>query len=321
MGMGFADNVYWLIACRLGQGLFTGTVPAAQTLVATATPDDRQGLALGALSSSLFAGMSAGVALGGWCADVFGYATSFVLGGCLSGVAVLVVIFGTREDFVRPGPKVKPAIPVTGWRRALPAIGPGLPLLAVVGAMALTHQFETPILPLLIQELRDGRLEGSAAVMGNMSAMGSVAAMMAGFAIGRFVDRFAPTRVAAICAVLTAACCIPFALAHTLGLGPLYIARFALFFFAAGLDPAFQAWLSRVTTPERRGAVFGWAATARSLGWMVGPLLGSGTADLFGLAEVYWFQAILFLSMIPLCLWATARMARSAAQLQPGTVG
>jgi len=143
-----------------------------------------------------------------------------------------------------------------------------------------------------------------------MSAVGAIAAMIAGTFVGQLVDRYAPTRVAAVCALFTAAACIPFAMAHTLGLGWLYAFRFASFFFAAGLDPAFQVWLSKVTTSQRRGAVFGWAATARLLGWMVGPLLGSGTADLFGLAETYWFQAVLFLSLIPLCFWAAARLAR-----------
>jgi DHA1 family multidrug resistance protein-like MFS transporter len=324
IGMGLATDVGWLIAFRVGQGLFTGTVPAAQTLVATSTPEQRQGVALGTLSAAIFAGMTAGVAAGGWCAELFGYSTSFIIGGCLSGVSVLIIMIGTSETFVRPQ-HVPPLVPVTGWRRLLPAIGPGLPLLAVVGGMSLTRQFETPILPLLIQELRDGRLEGSAGVMGNRAEIGSIEAMIAGTLIGQLSDRFAPTRIASVCAVLTAGTCIPFALAHQIGLEPLYAVRFAAFFFAAGLDPAFQVWLSRITSPERRGAVFGWATTARSLGWMIGPLLGSGIADQLGLAPTYWFQALLFLALIPLCFWAARRIARGAEQnptaAVPQTVG
>jgi hypothetical protein len=50
------------------------------------------------------------------------------------------------------------------------------------------------------------------------------------------------------------------------GFAALFGIRFALIYFAGGLDHVFQIWLAKVTSPERRGVIFGWGATAKALG-------------------------------------------------------
>jgi len=51
--MGFAQNVYQLLVLRAIQGTLTGTVPAAMTLVASSTPPERRGFAIGVLQPVL----------------------------------------------------------------------------------------------------------------------------------------------------------------------------------------------------------------------------------------------------------------------------
>lgn len=311
LGMGLAESVGALIVLRIAQGALTGTIPAAQTLIATATPDQRQGLALGTLSTAVFAGMTAGTALGGRIAETLGYAEAYLVSACLSGAATLLIVCGTRERFRRPPrPVVATGTPRRRWRDRLgPTLGATMPLLVVVAAVSFCRQYEIPLLPLLVQDLRGGRLAGSAGVMGDLAAVGAVAAMVAGAVMGALCDRWPPARLASLCAVATALCVVPFAFAPLVGLGWLFVAQFAGKFAATGLDPVFQAWLSRVTPTGSRGTIFGWASTARALGWMFGPLAASGVAAVTGIVPAFWPQVVCFLALVPLCHWAARRLA------------
>ncbi len=54
--MGFAQNVYQLLALRFLQGALTGTVVAATTLVASSVPRERIGSSLGLLQMAIYLG-------------------------------------------------------------------------------------------------------------------------------------------------------------------------------------------------------------------------------------------------------------------------
>ena len=100
--MGTVQSVEALVALRLVQGVFTGTVVAAQTMVAAYTPEPRSGVALGSLSAAVFVGSMAGTFVGGMFAEYFGYRYAFFGSGILLLVAGLLVFFGAKEDFIRP---------------------------------------------------------------------------------------------------------------------------------------------------------------------------------------------------------------------------
>ncbi len=276
--MGTAPSVEWLIAFRLMQGMFTGTMTAAQTLVATTTPDRRQGMALGTLITAVHSGLATGALLGGLCGEVFGYAAAFKIGSGLLVLSALLIVLAVREQFEPPKSVTRKRRKPWKWR--LPRLGPGMPVLVLIFAMSFARRFLMPILPLFVQALHGGRLAGSGIRTGALLGLGSLACICAGPLMGRLVDRFAAPRVAAVSAVgaglLTAA----------LGLAGGYVTlcglHFVMLFFAVGLDPVFQVWLSRVTTPERRGAIFGWAVTAKSSAWVVSPLLSGVLAVQLG---------------------------------------
>ena len=77
-------------------------------------------------------------------------------------------------------------------------------------------------------------------------------------------------------------------------------AALSLVFFSGGLEPTINIWLAKITPERRRGFIFGWAASARSLGWMVAPLLSGLIAATLGLRYIYAVGAALFLLLIPL---------------------
>jgi MFS transporter, DHA1 family, multidrug resistance protein len=71
--MGFARSAEELVLLRTIQGALTGTISAANALVAAAAPRERMGYAMGTLQMGLWSGTAAGPLLGGVLADSFGY--------------------------------------------------------------------------------------------------------------------------------------------------------------------------------------------------------------------------------------------------------
>jgi MFS family permease len=80
-------------------------------------------------------------------------------------------------------------------------------------------------------------------------------------------------------------------------------------FCAGGLEPVFQVWLAKVTSVERRGSAFGWAATARSFGWFAAPLVSGLVASGFGLRAIYFVGGVQFVLLVFLIGYVGKRLA------------
>ncbi len=92
--MGMVRSVEALIMLRLVQGIFSGTVVAAQAMVAAYTPARRSGVALGSLSAAVYLGSMAGTFVGGVFAEYFGNRYAFLTSGDLLLAAGLLVFIG-----------------------------------------------------------------------------------------------------------------------------------------------------------------------------------------------------------------------------------
>ena len=294
--MGLVRNVESLVLLRFVQGIFTGTMSAAQAMVAAAAPRDRTGMALGTLSAAVFSGSLAGVALGGVCAEFLGYRASFFISGGLLLLAALWVLVGTEEpadaEAGADDPALAPTARAPGWR----ALGAAWPILGLILGINFVRTFDGAWLSLLVQDIHGG-LKGAALWTGLLAATGSVAGLLAGPLLGNLADRIPPPRIGKVSALISGLLMIPQALARHLPL--LFVTRFGAVFCAGGLDPVFQIWLSKVTPPQRRGAVFGWASSARSLGWLAAALLSGAVAAGVSLRATFLFSGALYLLLIP----------------------
>ncbi|OGV42444.1 MAG: hypothetical protein A2X46_11315 [Lentisphaerae bacterium GWF2_57_35] len=290
--MGGVQSVQALILLRFLQGVFTGTMTAAQALVASTAPEERSGLALGALSAAVFSGGMVGSFLGGVCSYYLGYRAAFFASGFLLLASGLLVLFGTREHFVRPLPAHH--APLEDIRHMLR--GASLPILLLIMAIAFVRQFDSAYVPLLVQEIH-GKLEGVSLWSGFLAASCGIAGLLAGVILGRLSDRYPPARIGQLSAFGAALLMIPQGLAQ--GFLLLFAARFGMVFWSGGLDPVFQIWLSRVTPPKRHGMVFGWAATARSLGWMASPIVAAAVVSQLGIRWIFFIGGVMFLALIP----------------------
>ena len=231
--MGLVANVQTLIILRLAQGVLTGTMNAAQTFVSVQSPPHRNGMVLGMLSAAVFSGSMCGAFVGGLFAEWFGYRMAFLASGVLLLLSGLLVLLGTREEFVRPIEEDFDSLEDRA-RMFWGKIGPALPILALMAALGFVLQFDGAWLPLLVQEIH-GSLKGAAFWTGSLGAVGGIAGFLVGPIIGRIADRIAPPRIGKISAFGAGLMMIVVGLSH--GFTQLFMGRFGATFCAGGLDP------------------------------------------------------------------------------------
>ncbi|MCC8181300.1 MAG: MFS transporter [Planctomycetes bacterium] len=334
--MGVVGNIEALIILRVLQGAFTGTVPAAQTLVATNTPDKNQGFAIGVLMAAVNAGTMAGVTLGGLSAKYYGAAFSFKIGGFMLLGSTLLALAAVRENFTRPEPRIDltRSARLRHRRESFTNFRSGLPVLAVIGVVSFIQTFDGPFLSLYVDELYRARIGDAiagisdAAVTGNVygvtglvSAAASLAAIAGSIATGTLLDRNLPRWVWPLAAGLA-------------GVGALWVAgseslysltggRAVYLFFMSGLASVLVVILGRLTPSSKRGAALGWSMTVRSIGWGLAPLVGAFSANHFGYDFTFIVLACLCFCAIPMFIHLVRRYAAafSAYDDDPPSIG
>ena len=81
------------LAVRIFQGLLAGFVPASIALVATNTPDEKTGYALGIMSTAGATGSILGPLVGGVVSHYFGNREAFLFSSAIVLVSALVAVF------------------------------------------------------------------------------------------------------------------------------------------------------------------------------------------------------------------------------------
>ena len=307
--MGMATGPATLVGLRLLQGVLTGTMCAALTLVSVHAPQERSGFALGMLSAAVASGNMIGAFLGGLFADLFGYRMAFVAGSGLMLVAGLLVLFGT-EEYVSKRPEENGRPPK--FSLAPGSLGSAGFILFLIAVIGFVLTFDMGWLPLLVQEIHGG-LRGVSFWSGSLTAFGGIAGFIAGPIIGRLADRITPPTIARISAIGSGYMTILAALAHHFPL--LFCARFCAAFCAGGLDPVFQIWLSKVTPERERGVVFGWASSLRAVGWMCSPLVSGAVAWLAGVRVVFFAAAVFYFLLVPMIGFIVRRLERNTIKI------
>ncbi|MBO4304737.1 MAG: MFS transporter [Lentisphaeria bacterium] len=99
--MGYVSNVWLLILLRFISAACAGTTAASQMMIARNTPDDKQGFALGVLTTSIWGGSVLGNVLGGMIIHFYqSYTAVFWLCGIMYFISGFAIIF-TRDTPIR----------------------------------------------------------------------------------------------------------------------------------------------------------------------------------------------------------------------------
>lgn len=287
-GMALAPNVYWVLGLRILQGLFSGTMTAAQAMVASSAPREKIPFALGLLNAAVFAGSTTGPLIGGTMADLVGFkATFFITAGLIFAGGVVVLLF-TREEFRPPAPE--DAITLKGMLRTASS-NQMLPVLITLLALQLGPQMVQPIIPVFIKviepEARAATLSGVAfGLMGVTAAISSVYA-------SRLVQRMSLKKILVICCLIIGLLYQPAAWSGTVVLVILFLALCG--FMAGGLVTSSSALVSLTASQGKQGIAYGVAQSANALGVSIGPAIAGLLAPIIGLRLVITAAGIIYI--------------------------
>ena len=269
-----------LLILRALQGAASGTVAATTTLVATGTPREHVGRAMGVISSAVALGSAVGPLAGGLAANYIPLRYVFLGGGVLLLVAAAPVLIGVKEaPIVR---RVEAGR--TSMRDILRLAGPGtaaavLVLLVSQSLLQISWSGGQPLISLRLLELSPGH---AASVTGIAFAAAGIASAIAGIGYSRLAASTGYRRLAAAASVLAAAALVLLGLAPTVVL--VVVATFLAGLCIGAALPAITAMLGLETPPEVQGRVFGLSGSATALGFGLGPLLAGTIAGVFSVS-------------------------------------
>jgi len=301
-----------LVLLRAIQGMVTGTIGAANALVASVVPRERSGFAMGLLQVGLGLGVGLGPVIGGAVADAYGYRAAFYVTGGLLALAGVIVALGVKEHFV---PAAKTASRSSGfwreWRNILSA--PGVMVTYAMRFMdSLSRMAFIPILPLFALELM---AEASRVNSFTGLVIGAASAAAAVFSVffGRIGDRTGH-RLIVIAGALAGF--FSFFMQVWVGSGGQFLALHLLAGIAhGGIVTGVSALLAKYTQCGEEGAVYGLDNSINSGARAIAPMIGVSIAMWLGLRAVFGAISLLYLAAALLALW---RLPRAGSCLPSG---
>jgi DHA1 family multidrug resistance protein-like MFS transporter len=290
--MGFVQNVEQLVILRVVQGMLTGTVPAATTLVASSAPRDRSGYALGLLQMAVWTGASVGPLVGGLLADTWGYRNAFLVTGSMLFLAGLTVWRFVEEDFTPPARDESG--PENGFWYGLKLVVGNRSLLSLFTIRAVVRmatRLMGPVLPLFVQSLVPPTTR-IASLTGLISGVRAATGALGSVTLGRASDRFGYRRVLLICAISVALIYVPHFFVSDAW--QLLVLQGVLGLVMSGVLASISALMANLAPEGRQGAVYGIDSSVVAMANAVGPMLGATVAATLGLRAPFMLAAGLF---------------------------
>ena len=294
--MGMVGNLWQFFGLRLLVGFLGGYASSSMVLVATQSPKNRSGWALGMLSSGIMAGSLVGPLVGGVLPQRVGIRESFYLVGSVVFVAFLASVFLIWEA---PRQQVKESAKQSGSPSfadvRIVALMLGLGLLTWIANMSIE-----PIITIYVgQIVKDtGQVTFVAGLVMSAAALGSI---VSASRLGKLADQMNHWIVIAGSMALAACLLVP--QAFVTEVWQLIGLRFAMGLALGGLVPCITSVL-RYSVPDRiTGSVLGYSVSSQFAGQVVGPLLGGFMGGHFGMRAVFLATAAL-LALGAACTWA-----------------
>ncbi len=293
--MGYVQSAEQLVLLRLLQGFVTGTVSAANSLVAGSAPRERMGYAMGIVQVGQWGGIALGPVIGGTLADAFGYRVPFIVTAVLLLVSGILVYFGVQENFDRfsaTSARARVGF-VAQWRHVLSMRGV-LPTFGMRFLSSLSRSMLIPILALFIVTLMT-TTEGVNSMTGVIIGVESGAATLSAIYFGRLGDRIGHRQVIIGAALMAMIFYIP--QIFVTEAWQLLLLQAITGIATGGLVAAPSALLAQYTDPGEEGAVYGIDNSIVSGARAIAPLIGAGVAATLGYRGVFVMAVILMMSI------------------------
>jgi DHA1 family multidrug resistance protein-like MFS transporter len=300
--MAFAMAPWQMVVLRMVEGAFAGTVAACAALVASSAPKEKMGYALGMIQTAVFVGASIGPFLGGVLADLIGYRATFLCSTLLFAIGGLVVFLLVRENFVPVARGPERGFAAIKASRAWLFAPTLLAMTSVLVLMRFVQSGSRPILPLYIEELDSYTDARAASLAGLAFGLMGLTSAISSMLLGRRGDRVGHQKILVACLIGSAVVFVPMAAVMTAW--QVIVLQGCFGFALGGLLPSTNAIIAATTPAERRGSVFGFTASAGSLGAFFGPIVGAGLAAAVGFRFSFAVLALIMAVTVALILWS-----------------
>ena len=280
-----------VVIIRLIQGLVSGFYSASITLIASETPIERTGWALGLLASANLAGSLIGPLLGGYIADTVGIRNDFIIVGALMGLAGVLATIFIHENYVpKPNPE---KLSIRKLKEQISEFNSIVALCVASFIYAICIMSLQPVISVYIKGIVPSDTENLAFIAGAVfSAMG-IAQLMSSSPLGKLVDKIGPRKVLVVSLIYVGILNIP--QAYVSDVYQLAIIRFLQGFGLGGMLPALNTYLSSKTPREFTGQVFSYNQSCLFFGYFLGSVGGASLMAWLGFTTLFWVSGGLFI--------------------------
>ena len=280
-----------VVLIRLIQGLVSGFYSASITLIASESPIERTGWALGLLASANLAGSLIGPLLGGYIADTVGIRNDFIIVGTLMGLAGVLATIFIHENYVpQPNPE---KLSIRKLKEQIPEFNSIVALCVASFIYAICIMSLQPVISVYIKGIVPSDTENLAFIAGAVfSAMG-IAQLMSSSPLGKLVDKIGPRKVLVVSLIYVGILNIP--QAYVSDVYQLATIRFLQGFGLGGMLPALNTYLSSKTPREFTGQVFSYNQSCLFFGYFLGSVGGASLMAWLGFTTLFWVSGGLFI--------------------------
>ena len=274
-----AESLYQLAGIRLLHGFSSAMViPIGMAYIGEISPKGKEGSYLGIFNLSLFLGWGSGPLVGGFLVDSFGFASAFYALGCLSAVAlVLIVIFlpEERNQSSRTASRKSTSL------RQLLKIPSMRAIMCVQAAGATGRGFLMAFLPVFAESLG---IEASG--VGLLVSVNILLAALLQGPFGKIADKY--SKVFLVVLGSTIASCAILVMPMIPSFRGLLLMGIVMGAGGGISQPAVVAMGVKLGRTAGMGTAMGLLSTGISIGIIVGSTVGGLAMDLIGLTSVFY---------------------------------
>lgn len=282
--MAMVHNHVQLFILRGINGILSGYIPAAITLVAASSRPENLVYSLGIVQAASAVGNITGPLFGGISAKFLGIRGSMMFTGVLLAMAAILPFAAKVKEELAPGPKTSiiKDLKETLQNRQLVILL--IVWLLIQAALMAVY----PTLPLLIGNISPENAELYTGII--FSIVGLSTALGAPL-VGR-IHKYSTTAILRgsllVCSVLTA---LQGLSTSIFALGAL---RFLFGFFNSAVTVAGNVLIAKSSDRSSQGSSFGMLNSIMSIGSVTGPIIGGYLGDHMGLSYSFFGGAVLF---------------------------
>ncbi|MBP3966439.1 MULTISPECIES: MFS transporter [Paenibacillus] len=285
----FVHDPYWFLLIRIFQGLLAGFVPASIALVATNTPEEKTGYALGIMSTAGATGSILGPLAGGLVSHYIGNREAFLFSSAIVLISALVATFFAKEqNFNR---KAVRSHVRDDLKHAL-ANRPFMILLMLVAVSTFSVMILEPLITLYVLNMgiSPDRASLSSGII--FSAVGIATVIMAP-RWGKWGRKLGYQKVLLIGLIGGGiGNLLQIFVTGYIGFGVL---RFGYGLFFAAVNPSINAMIVQHTESEFRGRAFSLNQSASQLATMAGPIIGGVLGGMMPIHYIFVINGSLLL--------------------------